>query len=110
MVLAIKVPTVINFEEVLDLDTIKYLKGKNKEVFDFMSLFTSTDAKDFSQKVSQYSKLITDERLTMDEVLKKKQYVQVCTLTLENSNHKYSDIAALLNVSQSITPKPVIDK
>ena len=42
-----KVPTVINFEEVLDLDAIKYLKGKKKEVFDFLSLFTSTDAKEF---------------------------------------------------------------
>ena len=48
VLLAVKVPTVINFEEVLDLDAIKYLKGKKKEVFDFMSLFTSTDAKDFA--------------------------------------------------------------
>lgn len=64
-----------------------------------MSLFTSTDAKDFSQKVTQFQKLISEERLTLDEVLKKKQYVQVCTLTLENSNQKYSDLSALLNVS-----------
>lgn len=27
VILAIKVPTVINFEEVLDLDALKYLKG-----------------------------------------------------------------------------------
>ena len=47
VLLAVKVPTVINFEEVLDLDAIKYLKGKKKEVFDFLSLFTSTDAKEF---------------------------------------------------------------
>ena len=86
VLLAVKVPTVINFEEVLNLDAIKYLKGKNREVFDFMSLFTSTDAKDFTQKVKQFEKLISDERLTIEEVLKKKQYVQVCTLTLENSN------------------------
>lgn len=51
VLLAVKVPTVINFEEVLNLDAIKYLKGKNREVFDFMSLFTSTDAKDFTKKV-----------------------------------------------------------
>ena len=44
-------PTVINFDEVLDLDAIKHLKAKKKEVFDFMSLFTSTDAKDFSSKI-----------------------------------------------------------
>jgi hypothetical protein len=39
------------------------------------------------------------ERLTKEEVLKKKQYVQICSLELENSNYKYSDLALLLNVS-----------
>lgn len=46
----------------------------------------------------------------MDEVLKKKQYVQVCTLTLENSNQKYSDLAALLNVSIPFEVKHMVDK
>jgi hypothetical protein len=53
-VLAVKVPTVINFNEVLTLDTIKHLQAKKKEVFDFMSLFTSTDAKDFSTKIESF--------------------------------------------------------
>ena len=43
---------------------------------------------------------MTQENLTKEEVLKKKQYVQICSLTLENSNHKYSDLAALLNISK----------
>jgi hypothetical protein len=30
VILAIKVPTVINFEEVLDLDAIKHLQGVSK--------------------------------------------------------------------------------
>lgn len=55
--LAVKVPTIINFGEVLNLDAIKYLKGKNREVFDFMSLFTSIDAKDFTKKVEHYRNL-----------------------------------------------------
>jgi hypothetical protein len=78
---------------------VKYLQGKNKEVFDFINLFTSTDAKDFSGRVSQFSQLIANEKLSMDEVLKKKQYVQICTLKLENANQKYSELASLLNVS-----------
>jgi glutaredoxin-related protein len=89
---------VINFDEVLELDAIKYLQGKKKEVFDFMSLFTSTDTKDFSAKIEQFKNLIAEERLTLDEVLKKKQYVQICSLSLENSNHKFDDLAKLLNV------------
>jgi hypothetical protein len=98
VILAVKVPTVINFDEVLELDAIKYLQGKKKEVFDFMSLFTSTDTKDFSAKIEQFKNLIAEERLTLDEVLKKKQYVQICSLSLENSNHKFDDLAKLLNV------------
>jgi hypothetical protein len=75
VVLAVKVPTVINFDEVLELDAIKYLKDKKKEVFDFMTLFTQTDAKDFSSKIETFNKLISEENLTLEEVLKKKQYV-----------------------------------
>src|SRR3569833_140915 len=90
VILAIKVPTIINFEEVLDLDAVKYLQGKKKEVFDFISLFTETDTKTFSAQVKKFSQLMQEERLTNEDVLKKKQYVQICSLQLEISNHKYS--------------------
>lgn len=55
VLLAVKVPSVINLEEVLNLDAVKLLQAQSKEVFDFINLFTQTDAKDFSNKVSQYS-------------------------------------------------------
>lgn len=64
-----------------------------------MSLFTSTDAKNFESQLSKYTGLMEKERLSKDDVLKKKQYVQICSLKLETSNHKYSDLASLLNVS-----------
>ena len=63
-----------------------------------MSLFTSTDSKEFEEKVKTYSKLINDEKLTLEEVIKKKQYIQICALNLDNSNHKYADLANTLNV------------
>lgn len=34
----------------------------------------------------------------MEEVVKKKQYIEVCLLSLENTNKKYSDLATILNV------------
>jgi hypothetical protein len=48
VLLAIKVPTVIDFKDILELTAVKYLQSKSKDVFDFMSLFTSTDTKQFS--------------------------------------------------------------
>ncbi len=63
-----------------------------------MSLFTSTEG-NFEQKVKQYQSLMNEERLSMEDVIRKRQYVLVCSLTLENSNHKYSDLANLLNVT-----------
>jgi hypothetical protein len=64
-----------------------------KEVFDFITLFNTTDAKEFGLKVGQYKDLICSERLTIEEVLKKKQYVQICSLQNENASYKYSDLA-----------------
>lgn len=36
----------------------------------------------------------------MDEIVKKKQYVQVCSLELEESNHSYDEIAQMLNLQR----------
>lgn len=42
---------------------------------------------------------MTEEKLQMEDVIRKKQYVSICSLNLDNSNHKYTDLAAILNVS-----------
>ena len=65
-----------------------------------MSLFTSTDSKQFETKVKSFQKLMTEEKLEMEDVIRKKQYVQICSLKLENSNHKYEELAAILNISK----------
>jgi cell shape-determining protein MreC len=67
-------------------------------VFDFLSLFTTTDIKEFSDKVKQYQSLYTEEHLTMEDIVRKKQYVQICSLSLEQSNHQYEELAKTLNV------------
>ena len=36
----------------------------------------------------------------MEDVIKKKQYVQICSLNLENSNHRYEDLAQILNIKK----------
>jgi hypothetical protein len=43
---------------------------------------------------------MTEEKLEMEDVIKKKQYVQICSLKLENSNHKYGDLANILNIKK----------
>ena len=47
VILAIKAVDVINFEELLDLQVIKQMTGKNTEVSKLLNLFTSSDAKGF---------------------------------------------------------------
>ena len=54
VILGVKVPTVIDFADILQLKAVQNLQGKNKEVFDFMSLFTSTDSKQFEAKVKGF--------------------------------------------------------
>jgi len=82
------------------LKAVQNLQGKNKEVFDFMSLFTSTDSKQFEGKVKGFQRLMDSEKLAMEDVIRKKQYVQICSLKLENSNHKYNDLANILNIKK----------
>lgn len=62
VLLAIKVPTIIDFAEVLKLKAVKHMQDvrlyshnlifqKCKDVFDFMSLFTTTGSTEFAEKV-----------------------------------------------------------
>ena len=100
MILGVKVPTVIDFADILQLNAVKSLQGKNKEVFDFMSLFTQTDSREFEAGVKNFQRLMTEEKLDMADVIRKKQYVQICSLKLENSNHRYEDLARILNIQK----------
>lgn len=65
----------INFEELLDLKTIKALESEHQEVFKFLNLFTQTDAKNFTKELSQFDKLMKAEGLTKEEIVLKKSYV-----------------------------------
>lgn len=98
VILAIKTTTVINFEELLDLKAIKALESKHQDVFKFLSLFTQTDAKNFSKEMSQFDKLMQAEGLVKDEMILKKTYVQICSLSTDKTNFKYSELATLLNI------------
>lgn len=100
VILGVRVPTVIDFADILNLTAVKHLQGKDKEVFDFMSLFTSTDSKQFETKVKTFQKLMTEEKLNVEDVIHKKQYVQICSLKLEKTNYGYDDLAATLNISK----------
>lgn len=75
MILAIKTSNVINFEELLELKTIKALESKHQDVFKFLNLFTKTDAKNFKKALGEFQKLMKDEGLTEEEVVLKKSYV-----------------------------------
>lgn len=100
VILAVKVPTVIDFKDILKLDAVKHLQGRDKEVFDFMSLFTQTDSKQFEGGVKRFQRLMDEEKLAREDVIRKKQYVQICALSLESSNHHFEDLASTLNIAK----------
>lgn len=49
VLLAVKVASVINFEEISQLNAVKTLESARKEVFEFLSLFVKADSKDFAK-------------------------------------------------------------
>ena len=100
VILAIKAVDVINFEELLDLEAIKKLTGKNEQVSNLLNLFTSTDAKGFEKKIGQFKKLMKEEGLTIDELKTKKSYVEICSLQTEKTNFGYTELAERLNIAE----------
>jgi hypothetical protein len=64
-----------------------------------LSLFTQADTKDFKNQLGSFSALMKAEGLTEEDVIRKKSYVAICSLATENTNFKYSDLAALLNIA-----------
>lgn len=53
VILALKASDIINFEELLEMESIKSLAGSHKEVVDFLSSFITTDAKDFKNQLNK---------------------------------------------------------
>jgi len=99
--LAIKAPDVINFEELLELNAVKNMQGTNKQVVEFLGLFTTSGAKDFQESLVQYKDLMAKEGLEKQDVILKKSYLQICSLsTVEATNFKYDSLADLLNIEK----------
>lgn len=98
--LAIKAKSVINFEELLALKAIKTLMTKDKELTEFFTLFIKTDARDFKGQLQKYAKIMATEQITEEEAITKKSYLQICTLSTQTSNFKYSELSKLLNIAE----------
>jgi len=109
VILAIKAVDVINFEELLDLQAIKQLSGANEEVLKLLNLFTTTDAKGFEAQINKFAKLMKEEGLTKEELIVKKSYVQICSLSTDVTNFAYSDLAKLLNIDEDEIENWAID-
>jgi hypothetical protein len=107
-ILAIRVPEIINFEEVLALKAFTHFQQvycfypniyqKNKEVYDFLNLFKTSSAKDFGGQVIKFKAILETEGLTIEDAIQKKSYIEVCKLELEKSSQSYQDLSNLLNV------------
>ena len=100
IILAIKSKNAINFDELLGLKAVKLLESKDSEVFKFLNLFTTTDAQDFKGQISKFQDIMTKENLSMNEVITKKSYLQICSLSTQTTNYTYTDLSKLLNIAE----------
>lgn len=66
-----------------------------------MSIFTNRDAKHFKEGLNGFEKLIKEEKLTKEELILKKTYVEICSLSTEKTNFKFSDLAIRLNLEEN---------
>lgn len=89
VILAIKAVDIINFAELEDLAPIKSLTKKQAKVLSLLNLFTQASTKDFKNKLSEFSELMTSEGLTESELVLKKSYVQICTLNTQKTNFSF---------------------
>ena len=49
------------------------------------------------------------ENITMQEVITKKSYLLICSLSTETSNFKYSELSTLLNINENEVEEWAID-
>ena len=76
------------------------MTGSNEIVLELLNLFTSTDAKSFESQLSKFKKLMEEEGLTKSDLIVKKSYVQICSLSTDKTNFAYSELAKLLNIDE----------
>ena len=101
MILAIKAIDVINFAELLELPVIKQLTSKHPEVSQLLNLFNDVSATEFEPQIAKFSSLMEREGLTKQELIRKKSYVQICTLSTQSkTNYKYTELSQLLNIAE----------
>lgn len=100
--MAIKAVDVINFAELEDLSATKQLKQKQSKVFSLLNLFTQASAQEFKTKLTGFQDLMKSEGLTEHELILKKSYVQICTLSTDKTNFSFTELSQLLNVSNLI--------
>lgn len=69
-------------------------------MFKFLNLFTQTDSKNFSGALSQFAELMKAEGLSIEDMILKKSYVQICSLSTDKTNFKFGELATLLNLKE----------
>jgi len=102
VILAIKAIDVINFAELLELPVIKQLTSKHPEVSQLLNLFNDVSASEFEPQIAKFTSLMEREGLTRQELIRKKSYVQICTISTQSkTNYKYTELSQLLNIDEA---------
>lgn len=101
VILAIKARDMITFEELQNIPAVNQLQSSNKEVHEFLSLFTNSDAKGFKKDLPKFNTFLKNENLDKDELIRKKSYFEICKLsgsTAQHTNYKFEQLASHLDI------------
>lgn len=100
---AIKSPQTINFEEILLLDAVQQLSKQAKQLFQIVDLYLKKDIVQFKSQISKMKKVLDEKKISMEEAVLKKQYIQICSIgedAGQESEQTFTEIAKLLDIDE----------
>jgi len=106
---AIELPTVLQVDDVLNLDAVKYLsKTKHKDLVLLGEIFLSGTVDDLRKFNEKNKKLFKDHDLVYDDAMSKMRLLTLATLAQGKSEIPLSDIAAALQEKPDQVEKCVV--
>jgi hypothetical protein len=104
---AVKGPEVINFEEVLMIESVQDLKKSSKELFEFVDLFLKDEVAAFKKNISSMKKVMEAQNISVEQATLKKQYIDVCSIQSETISFK--NLSKLLDINEDDIEEWVIE-
>ncbi|CAH1759899.1 11913_t:CDS:2 [Entrophospora sp. SA101] len=108
---AIRLPEILNFQELFDLTTIKLLKDEEGELFELLKIFLSGNLKDYKSLISKNPGILEKFELSNEDSIRKIRLLTLASLASEHvgSEISYEAITKSLEIEESEVEMWIID-